>query len=85
LQEIERIDFRDAVKQLAKSENIDIGKYQFDKNKVEEYADEKEKIKRIHKLAQTFFKDELTKDEPALKYLKEKRKLDDETIDKFGI
>ena len=66
VQEIERIDFRDTIKELAKSSNIDLAKYKLDNKKIEEYADEKEKIKRIHKLAQNYFAEELTKNQQAL-------------------
>lgn len=83
VQEIEKIDFRDAVKELAKTYNIDIEKYQTNRAKNEEFADEKEKIKRLHKLAQQFFVDELAKNIHALTYLKEKRHLDDTTISNF--
>lgn len=85
IQEIEKIDFRDAVKQVAKEGNINLEKYQLDKVKSEEYTDEKEKIKRMHKLAQEFFTDELKKNPNALKYLHEQRKIDEKTIQTFGI
>lgn len=85
VQEIERIDFRDAVKELAKLGNINLEKYQLDRQKIEDYADEKEKIKRMHTLAQQFFAQELQKNPTALAYLKEKRKLDDKMIQYFGI
>ena len=85
VQEIERIDFRDAVKELAKLGNINLEKYQLDRQKVEDYADEKEKIKRMHTLAQQFFTDELKKNIHALTYLREQRKLDDKAIKYFGI
>ena len=83
MQEIEKIDFMDAIKELAKSSNIDMKKYQLNTVKMKEYTDEKEKIKRLHKLAQQFFQDELKKDSEAQKYLKEKRKLDEKTIKNF--
>jgi len=85
VQEIERIDFRDTIKELAKMGNINLEKYQLDNKKIEEYADEKEKIKRMHKLAQQFFVNELKKNTAALTYLKEQRKLDDKMIEYFGI
>lgn len=85
VQEIERIDFRDTVKELAKQANIDISKYQNEKFNNQAYADEKEKIKRVHKLAQQFFVDELKNSVIATTYLREERKLDQETIDTFGI
>lgn len=85
VQEYEKIDFWDVVKLLAKDANIDITKYDVDSKKLDHYADEKEKIKRIHKLAQQFFVDALEKSTEAKNYLQEKRKLDTETIHHFGV
>jgi DNA primase len=85
VQEIERIDFRDAIKELAKQTNIDLSKYQTDPKKYEKRNDGKEKVKRIHKIAQKFFLEQLEKNPEAKKYLIEERKLDEETIKKFGI
>lgn len=85
VQEYEKIDFWDVVKLLAKDANIDITKYDVDSKKLDHYSDEKEKIKRIHKLAQKFFVDSLEKSKEAKEYLNEKRKLDNETIQYFGI
>ena len=73
MQEIERIDFRDAAKELAKQANIDLGKYQIDSNKNAEWQDEKEKIKRIHKIAQKFFVEQLDKHPEARRYLNDQR------------
>ena len=85
MQEIERIDFRDAAKELAKQANIDLAKYQIDPQKHDDRQDEKEKIKRIHKIAQKFFVEQLEKNPEAKKYLNEQRKLSDKTISEFGI
>ena len=85
MQEIERIDFRDAAKELAKQAHIDLTKYQIDPNKHDDRQDEKEKIKRIHKVAQKFFLGQLEKNPSAKKYLIEERKLDEKTIQEFGI
>lgn len=85
MQEIERIDFRDAAKELAKQANIDLGKYQIDSNKNAEWQDEKEKIKRIHKIAQKFFVEQLDKHPEARRYLNDQRKLSDQMIKDFGI
>lgn len=85
LMEIEKIDFWDAIKILAKDANIDLKLYTDNLEKNNKYEDEKEKIKRLHKLAQSFFVDELWKNDNAYKYLKEKRKLDDKIINLFGI
>ena len=85
MQEIERIDFRDAAKELAKQGNIDLAKYQIDPTKHDDRQDEKEKIKRIHKIAQKFFVEQLAKHPEAKKYLNEQRKLSDQIISDFGI
>lgn len=85
MQEIERIDFRDAAKELAKQGNIDLTKYQIDPTKHDDRQDEKEKMKRIHKIAQKYFVEQLAKNEEAKKYLKEQRKLSDQIITEFGI
>jgi DNA primase len=85
VQEIERIDFWDAAKELAKQANIDLTKYQIDPKKHNDRQDEKEKIKRIHKLTQKFFVEQLEKNSSAKTYLKKERKLDEKTIKEFGI
>lgn len=83
--EIEKIDFWDAIKILAKEANVDLREYELNPKKMEEFSDEREKIKRIHKLAQKYFVQELAKNEAAIEYLKVKRWLDDDTIDEFGV
>ncbi len=70
---------------MAKIGNIDLAKYQIDPKKNDDRNDEKEKIKRIHKIAQKFFVDQLAKHPEAKKYLIENRKLDEKTINEFGI
>lgn len=85
VQEIERIDFWDAVKILAKDANLDISTYEYDHKKRDGQTDTKEKLKRIHKLAQQFFVEELEKNPEALEYLHEKRHLSDEIIKEFGV
>ena len=85
VQEIERIDFWDAVKILANDARIDISTYEYDHKKRDGQTDSKEKMKRIHKLAQQFFVDELATQTDALDYLHLKRHLSDEMIKEFGI
>ena len=85
IQEIERIDFWDAVKELAKIENIDITKYDVNTQKLAANNDEKWKIKRIHTITQKYFKDQLNSNQEALSYLKDKRKLSDNLIEQFWI
>ena len=83
--EIEKVDFRDAVKILAKEAHIDLREYELNPQKMEEFSDEREKIKRIHKLAQQYFVQELAKNEEAIWYLKNKRNLNDDIIEEFWI
>jgi DNA primase len=83
--EIEKVDFWDAIKILAKDANIDLREYELNPKKMEEFSDEREKIKRIHKLAQQYFVQELAKNEQAISYLRNSRNLDDDIIDEFGI
>ena len=85
IQEIERIDFWDAVKELAKIENIDITKYDVNTQKLAANNDEKWKIKRIHTITQKYFKDQLNSNQEALSYLKDKRKLSNNLIEQFWI
>jgi len=85
IKEIERIDFWDAVKILAKDANIDLSKYERNHKKYAELNQWKEKMKREHTIAQNFFLAELQKSKEAQEYLYQKRKLDKDTIEKFGI
>ena len=85
VQEYERVDFWDAVKTLAEQNHIDISQYQQSSTYQQYSQDEKEKMKRIHKLAQEFFVEQLKKNEQALQYLKEERKLSNQIIEEFGI
>ena len=85
IQEIERIDFRDAVKLLAEREHINISEYQTTPIYIQKSQDDKEKLKRIHKLAQEFFIKSLENSELALNYLHQERHLDDKLISEFWI
>ncbi|MFC2495054.1 MAG: DNA primase [Candidatus Absconditicoccaceae bacterium] len=85
MQEIEKIDFRDAVKELAKMQHIDLEKYDTSLKKNAAESDEKGKLKRIHTLAQNFFRENLQNHPEAQQYLQETRKLSPELIERFGI
>jgi len=85
LMEIEKIDFWDAIKILAKDANVDLKEYELNPKKIDEIGDEREKIKRIHKIAKDYFVGELKKNVQSLDYLKNKRNLSDEIIEEFGI
>lgn len=83
MQEIERIDFRDAVKEVAKMQHIDLEKYDTSLKKITADSDEKGKLKRMHSLAQQFFQEQLANSNEAMNYLQEKRKLTPELIQLF--
>ncbi len=84
--EIEKIDFRDAVKILAPQANIDISKYEYNKNdKQESLGAEKEKYKLMLRTAQSFFSENLKKSLMATEYLHTRRQLSDDIIEKFGL
>ena len=79
------VDYIDAIKIIADEQRLDISEFfnYSEKNRV--YLDDREKLKRIHKLAQEFFVDNLKKSPKALDYLHENRKLPDNIINDFGI
>lgn len=83
--EIEKIDFRDAIKILAQEAHVDLSKYQQNPEQHIIAQDEKEKIKRIHLLAQQFFVNQLEKNPSAQAYLADNRKLSQEIQIQFGI
>ncbi len=84
--EIERIDYPDAVKQISEQNNIELTDFETKRQSSPEYKSDKEKLKRIVKLAQQFFVEQLNKlaiaghpelvsgsHETAYNYLTEKR------------
>ncbi len=83
--EYEKVDFMDAIKIIAEEQRLDISEYISTSNNSKNFADEKEKIKRIHKLSQDFFVDNLKKSSVAMDYLRHERKLDEKLIQEFGI
>ncbi len=83
--EYEKIDFMDAVKMIADEQRLDISEYITNSAKSKEFSDEKEKIKRVHKLSQSFFVDNLKRSENAMSYLREDRGLSEKLINDFGI
>ena len=84
-QEIEKIDFRDAVKELAKTQHIDIEKYNLNTQKISDESDQKAKLKRMHSLTQQFFLAQLKESTQALDYLTTHRKLLRKLIEEYGI
>lgn len=84
--EYDRLDFRDAINELAKYANIDTSKYDRKSSvKDSETKDEKEKLKTTNNLINVYFQNSLTKNDIAKDYLHNKRKLSDEVIARFGL
>jgi len=83
--EIERVDFRDAIKILAEHARIDISKYQHNPEKFAEIQDEKEKIKRIHHLAYEFFLKSFEQNKNAQKYVYDQRHIDKNLTNVFQV
>lgn len=85
--EIERIDYGDAIRSLAEQERIDISDFETKRQSSPEYKTEKEKAKRITKLAQEFFVWQLSSPDGAfaLSYLREERALSDPLIKQLGL
>ena len=82
--EIERIDFRDAMKELARTINFDLTPYQKNPEITEKRQQDREKLKLLNKRAQEYFASQFSWS-PAASYIVEKRKLTPETISAFGI
>jgi len=85
IKEIERIDFWDAIKILAKDSNLDITKYEKNYEKTIDNSECKEKVKYLHKLSLNFFLQSLEKNQKSKDYLKQQRHLGDDVIKKFQI
>ncbi|MBP7061328.1 hypothetical protein KA037_02735 [Patescibacteria group bacterium] len=85
MMEIEKVDFLDAVKMIAEYGRLDISQHLNNPEQSAIHADEKEKIKRLHTLAQQFFQENLAKSLDARRYLEDKRKLDPVVSEIFGV
>lgn len=85
VKEIEKIDFRDVIKILAKDANVDLAQYEDNFQKMQEIGEGKEKIKRLHKLTQNFFVENLQDSQKAKDYLYQDRKLSEKAITEFGV
>lgn len=87
MMEIERVDYSDAVRLLAEQERIDMSDFENKRQSSPEYKTEKEKAKRITKLAQEFFVWQLYEENGsfALSYLQNNRALSDQLIKQLGL
>jgi DNA primase len=84
--EYDRLDFKDALKELAEYAAIDMTQYDFKiTSKDIEAKDEKEKLKQTNKIINSYFVNCLASSAMAKTYLHDKRKLTDEVIARFGL
>ncbi len=77
--EIEKVDFRDTMKILARDAHIDIAQYEKDPAKMEVKQANREKFKLLNKRHQQYLSAAFP-DSPAATYTLEKRKLTPDTI-----
>lgn len=84
MMEVERIDFRDAMKELSRLTNFDLTPYERNPEITEKRQQDREKLKLLNKRVQEFFTAQF-ENSPAASYVREKRKLTEETIRTFGI
>jgi len=82
--EIEKTDFIDTLKELARQAHIDMTNYQWNKEDISKKQGEREKYKLLNKRVQSFFQNHFP-DSLAEKYVLEQRKLTEKTINTFGI
>lgn len=85
LMDIEKIDYWEAIKILAKQWNIDLSKYKFDDEKLEKNVNQREKIKLMNKYCLNYFKENLKNHKISYNYISQDRKLSDDIIEKFWI
>lgn len=84
--EYDKLDFWDAVKELATRHHFDLTPYQTDKlDSYHDTKDQREKLKLINKLTSAWFHEQLSKHPEASDYVHDRRQLDDEVITRWQI
>lgn len=83
--EIERIDYGDAIRKLAEEHHIDLSDFESKRQSSPEYKSEKEKIKRMMKLAQEYFVNEIKTNKSVSDYISKNRWLSDELTVQLGL
>jgi DNA primase len=81
--EYEKMDFWDAIKELATRYHFDLTPYKSEKSSIDSYIDTKdqrEKLKLINKLTSKWFHEQLAKHPEASDYTHDRRHLDDDII-----
>ncbi len=81
--DIERMDRRDTVQHLAKDVGVEVKISDFTADKMQESAEEKQKLQRVNVLAQTYFREQFTQNAEIQSYVTEKRKLSEEIVAQF--
>ena len=82
---IERMDYWDSVKSLGSKYHIDIRQFENRPQQDADNKDQKQKLKRIHTLAQEFFELSYTQSPDTQKYLEEQRHIPKDIIQSFGL
>jgi DNA primase len=82
--EIERIDYRDAIKELARTANFDLTPYERNPEIHEKRQQERQILKTVNAHAQDYFRSQFA-GSIAESYIVDKRKLTTITRDIFGI
>lgn len=80
LQEVEGVDFKGALELLARKAGVDLGEFQSKPGASQSQASEKERLFEAVEQAVKFYQVQLTKYHPALKYLREKRGYEKQTL-----
>ena len=86
--EHDKMDFRDAVKELATRYHFDLTPYKNEQSNMEGYfsgKDQREKLKLINKLTAKWFQEQLSKHSEASDYVHNRRQLTDDTINQRQI
>lgn len=85
IMEVDKLQYRDAIQQLAQQAGLDLSKYSFWTQDQQKQYSQMEKLKLLNKHAQSFFVQQLEKYPEVKKYLTVERQLDDKTIKQFGL
>lgn len=83
LMEVEGLDFRQALEQLARKAGVELAEY--DNKKAGEIAKKKRRLLDANELAARYYQQCLVKNKHALRYVFETRKLTKETVQEFRI
>lgn len=83
--DIERLDYGDAIRGLADTYRIELKDFESKRKDHQEFASDKEKLKRLSTITQRFFVESLTKDTNTMEYLTSKRELSPSLITEYGL